>query len=143
MKVFFDTSVLVPALVDQLTNHSACFEVFRAYTMQGNQGYCSTHGLAEFYAVVTALPLPKRISTVEARIIIEESILSRIEVVSLDQPEYVEAINKVANQGLTSGVVYDALHVMAAEKAGCERIYTYNPDHFRPVCPVGIQVTAP
>lgn len=143
MKVFFDTSVLVPALVDQLTNHSVCVEVFRAYTMQSNRGYCSTHGLAEFYAVVAALPLPKRISTVEERIIIKESILSRLEIVSLEQTEYGEAINKVANQGLTGGTVYNVLHVTAAEKAGCNRVYTYTPDYFRPVCPEGIQVTAP
>ena len=42
-----------------------------------------------------------------------------------------------------SGVVYDALHLIAAERAGCQRIYTYNLAHFNRLKPLGITVTAP
>ncbi len=35
------------------------------------------------------------------------------------------------NRGLTGGIIYDALHLEAARKAGCARIYTYNLAHFR------------
>jgi predicted nucleic acid-binding protein len=49
----------------------------------------------------------------------------------------------VAKRGLASGIVYDALHVMAARKASCSRIYTQNLDHFRPLCPPEILLSAP
>ena len=39
--------------------------------------------------------------------------------------------------GLTGGMIYDALVVTAAEKAGAEKLVTFNPDHFRRVWPEG------
>ncbi len=130
MNVFFDTSVLVPALVDQLSNHPACFAVFKTYTSGENSGYCSTHGLAECYSVLTSLPLPRKVSTVEARILIEESVMKNVNIVSLTQSDYSRALTAVSNKGLASGIIYDALHAAAARKSGCSRLYTYNLTHF-------------
>ncbi|MFP4563459.1 MAG: type II toxin-antitoxin system VapC family toxin [Spirochaetia bacterium] len=130
MNVFFDTSVLVPALVDQLSNHPACFAVFRTYTSGENSGYCSTHSLAECYSVLTSLPLPRRVSTVEARLLIEESIMKNLNVVALTQSDYSQAITAVSNNALAGGIIYDALHAAAARKSGYSRLYTYNLIHF-------------
>ena len=143
MRVFFDTSVLVPALVDQLSNHESSFAVFHSYTSGSNRGYCSAHSLAETYSVLTALPLPRKISSLEARMLIEESIFKRVEVVELDRKRYRNAIELVAIKGLTSGIIYDALHVEAAKKASCSRIYTYNIDHFEALAPETIAVSSP
>lgn len=141
--VFFDTSVLVPALVDQLANHPACFSVFRQYSSGENSACCSTHSLAECYSVLTALPISRKITTVEARILIEESILGTLRAVPLDDSDYRFAVRSVSDKGLSSGIVYDALHLAAARKAGCTRIYTYNIDHFTALGPEGIEITAP
>lgn len=54
----FDTSVLVPALVDQLSTHERCFLTFRDYAGSDFRGYCSTRGLAECYSVLTATAPP-------------------------------------------------------------------------------------
>ena len=78
MRTLFDTSVLVPALVDQLGNHRAAFDALRRYTDDDDRGYCSTHALAECYATLTALPLPKRVLPEEARSLVEESICGRL-----------------------------------------------------------------
>lgn len=51
--MFFDTSVLVPAVVDQLANHEAAFEAFLNHTASPHRAYCSTHALAECYATMT------------------------------------------------------------------------------------------
>jgi predicted nucleic acid-binding protein len=64
-------------------------------------------------------------------------------VVPLTQTDYVEALRLVSHTGLTGGIVYDALHTAAAQKAGCSRIYTYNVEHFRHVCPPEITVASP
>lgn len=143
MTVLFDTSVLVPALVDQLANHPACFSAFVAATSDGNQGVCSTHALAECYSVLTSLPLRRRITAPEAHRLVEESIVPRLSVVALDMEDYREATRLVAEAGLTGGIIYDALHLAAARKAGCSRILTYNLRHFESLCPQDITVTVP
>ena len=143
MKVLFDTSVLVPALVEQLSNHAVCFETFRAYTSDGNIGVCSTHCLAECYSTLTALPLARRVTPQEAFALIERSVMGRLEIIELDKADYRAAVAKVVECGLTSGIIYDALHARAAEKAGCQRIYTYNLHHFRSLCPSNVLVSAP
>ena len=63
MKVFFDTSALVTAIVDQLPNHAAALACYRrlAQRRRGPKAVCSTHALAECYATLTALPLPRRL----------------------------------------------------------------------------------
>ncbi|MFP4067441.1 MAG: type II toxin-antitoxin system VapC family toxin [Spirochaetaceae bacterium] len=143
MRVLFDTSVLVAALVDQLSNHQSAFGVFDSYTRDENEGYCSTHALSETYSALTALPLPRRISSVEARMLIEESILGRLEIVELNNVDYMNAIENVSVRGLTSGIIYDALHVEAAKKASCSRIYTYNINHSEALITEGISVSSP
>jgi predicted nucleic acid-binding protein len=143
LKVLFDTSVIVAALVDQLSNHAACFEVFRTYTTGRNRAVVSTHGLAECYSVLTTLPVVKRISASEALVLVRESVIARVEVVALDQSDYVEALSLVSRFGLAGGIVYDALHVAAARRAGCSRIYTNNVAHFRRICSDDFTVSAP
>jgi len=143
MTVLFDTSVLVPALVDQLANHPACFSAFITATTNENQGVCSTHALAECFSVLTSLPLRRRITAPEAHRLVEESILPRMRIVALDQDDYREAVRSVAQAGLTGGIIYDALHLVAARKAGCQRILTYNLRHFEALKAQEITVTAP
>ena len=143
MRVFFDTSVLVPAVVDQLANHEAAFGALLNHTAGAHRGYCSTHALAECYATLTAVPLPRRILPGEARQLIQESILERVTAVPLTADDYCHALERVADGGLASGAVYDALHVCCAERMSIERILTYNLGDFERCRPRGIVVTAP
>ena len=63
MKASFDTSALVTVIVDQLPNHAVALACYRrlAQRRRGPQAVCSTHALAECYATLTALPLPRRL----------------------------------------------------------------------------------
>ncbi len=143
MNVLFDTSVLVPALVDQLANHPICFEALLTYTSEDHSCYCSTHALAECYSVLTVLPLRRRITPKEAWQLVQESVIGRLGVVDLDSGDYDRALTLVADRGLTSGVVYDALQLVAARKAGCTCILTYNLSHFTALDAGEIVVTSP
>ena len=116
----------MPALVEQLSNHAVCFETLKAFTSDGNIGVCSTHCLAECYSTLTALPLPRRVTPQEGLALIERSVMGRLEVIELEAADYRVALARVVECGLTSGIIYDALHARVAEKAGCQRIYTYN-----------------
>ena len=143
MRVLFDTSVLVPAVVDQLANHEASLEALLSYTDGEHAGYCSTHALAECYATLTALPLRRRIQPAEARRLVEESISGRLATVPLTNDDYADAIRRVSQGGFASGVVYDALHVCCAERIPVDRILTANLADFERLRPAGIVVAAP
>lgn len=143
MRVLFDTSVLVPAVVDQLANHEAALDALVGYTVGEHAGYCSTHALAECYATLTALPLRRRILPAEARQLVEESILARLTAVPLTRDDYVAAVRRVSHAGFASGVVYDALHICCAERIPVDRILTSNLADFERLRPAGIVVAAP
>ena len=143
MRVLFDTSVLVPAVVDQLANHDAALDALLSYTSGDHGGYCSTDALAECYATLTALPLRRRVLPAEARQLVEESILERVTAVSLTRDDYVDAVRRVSQGGFASGVVYDALHVCCAERIPVDRILTWNVADFERLRPAGIVVVSP
>jgi len=146
MKAFFDTSALVTAIVDQLPNHVAALACYRrlAHPRRGGaKAVCSTHALAECYATLTALPLPRRIQPAEAIRLIEENFLVHLAVVPLSAADYKAVLSRVTTLGIRSGAIYDALHVRCAERAGCDRIITYNVTDFERLAPPGIEVTTP
>lgn len=143
MRTLFDTSVVVAALVDQLGTHQAAFREFRRHSSGENAGFCSTHALAEIYATLTALPLQRRISPDDARRLLEETVLARLAVVPLGSADYRAVLRQVADQGLGSGAIYDALHAHCARKEGVDQILTYNLHDFERFDLEGILVAAP
>ena len=141
--VFFDTSALVPVVTEQLSNHSVAHARFVSERDAGHILCCSTHTLAECYATLTALPLPRRISGPEAARLIDVNFAKQLRVIDLTTSDYLQAIQLCADQGKTSGQIYDALHLSAALKENCHRIITFNLSHFLPLANGRIQVCAP
>ena len=90
----------------------------------------ASHGLAELYAVLTTLPVSPRITAEQAQKLIRRNVTSRMDIVALDGADYEAVIEQVTNLGLTGGIVYDALHLRAAEKAGVDRLLTFNRRDF-------------
>lgn len=131
VRVLLDTSVLVPALYTGHLEHGAA----RLYLDRARAGEIhvsvSTHALAETYATLTALPVAPRLAPADAERLIQDRLLAVSEVVPLDADDYSAVLARVAGLGLASGAVYDALHVRAAEKAGCDEVVTFNGRDFR------------
>jgi predicted nucleic acid-binding protein len=88
------------------------------------QGCISTHGLAECYAVLTRAPFSPRVHPAEASRFLEDNIIPHFELVTLSADDYKLVLSGSAKAGLVGGVVYDALHLESARKAGCDRIFT-------------------
>ena len=143
MKVCFDTSVLVTALVDQLPNHKVAFDCLVEACSRSARPVISTHAIAECYATLTALPLPRRISPIDARVMIFEGLENKLSILPLSHGSYKLAISRVSSRGLASGVVYDALHLQCAESAGCTHLYTFNLTHFLRLDPQGVRILSP
>ena len=105
----------------------------------------SAHGLAELYAALTRAPAPLLISPGDAWRMIETSLLPHVELVALTREEYRAMLKECSQHGLTGGRVYDLIHIRAAQKAGCTRLYTFNVKDFRTMAPAVLReaITAP
>ena len=69
-KIFFDTSVLIPAFAESHPNHKECFSILEKVSDKKIEVVTSSHALLEFYSVFSKLPLKTRISPLEIREII-------------------------------------------------------------------------
>ena len=135
MKAYCDTDVIVSASVMSHSHHPPAVALLQAVLSGKVSAFVSAHGLAEIYAVLTRTPFAQPISPPSAWQVIEDNVLERFEVVTLTAKEYQQTIHDCALQGWSGSRIYDALHLKAARKANCERIYTFNVRHFQQMAP--------
>ena len=62
MKVLFDTNIFVAAMIKSHPNYRISLPWIQKVRSKEIIGYISTHSIAELYAVITRLPLPKPIN---------------------------------------------------------------------------------
>ena len=135
MNWYFDSSVLVAAAVRTHSHHARATGILDELVKKKHRGYVSAHGLVEVYSVLTWAPFTPPVYPSEAWQILEQSFVPNLEVVTLSGKEYRDVIRDCAASGVAGGLVYDALHLHCAEKAGCERVYTFNVKEFRRLAP--------
>jgi predicted nucleic acid-binding protein len=140
VKVFFDTSVLVAALVKPHPRHASAIDWLKRAIAGDIEFFASTHSLAELYSTLSAFPVRPRISPAIAWQLIQENVATTAQLVSLSSAEYSATLERVSAMGLAGGVVYDALIARAAEKADAERLLTFNDRDFRRVWPEGASI---
>lgn len=137
MKILFDTSVLVAAMVEPHPMHSHAFPwLVRAKSREFDM-VVAAHTLAEVYAVLTILPLIPRIAPGVARRLIHDNVETTARVISLSSQDYVSVIKNLSDSGLSGGIIYDGLIIRAAQKADVKKILTLNPNDFKRVRPEG------
>ena len=143
--MYLDTNVLVAASVEQHQHHLQSFDLVKAVKEGTIEGCISTHGLAEFYSVLTRAPFTPRVHPAEAGRFLDDNVLPYFELITLSASDYKAVLRSCASAGLIGGVVFDALHLHSAQKAGCDRIYTFNVKDFRFLAPSDLadRVAAP
>ena len=135
MNVYIDTEIVVADAIRSHLHHAAATSLIEQIQRRRWIPVVSAHGLAEIFAVLTRTPFPRRMSPAEAWQIIQENVLQLFEIQSLSRADYTEVVRACAAQSLGGGQVFDAIHVQAARKAKCGRIYTFNLDDFRRIAP--------
>jgi predicted nucleic acid-binding protein len=130
-----DTSCLVAALLQQHPKHADAFRLLKDIRSGAREGFLATHGLAELFATLTALPLTPRLSPAQVESLLERSVHPHFTLVELTAAHYREALRMTVLQNLPSGAIYDALHVIGARSAHCSQLYTLNLRHFRLLAP--------
>ena len=88
MKVYLDTKILVAASVQEHQHHVQSFDLVKAVKEGALKGCIGTHGLAEFYSVITGAPFTPRIHATEAGRFVEDNILAHFELVALSTDDY-------------------------------------------------------
>lgn len=137
MKVMFDTSVLVAGMVEPHPMHERALPWLKRARSGDLEFFVASHTLAELYAVLTTLPVSPRISPGAAWRLIREDVITPAKVTSISPSDYGAVIRRVADLGLSGGIIYDAIITKAAQKAQVDRILTLNPDDFTRVWPEG------
>ena len=127
MKVFLDTSVLVPVFYGDHVHHRASLDLFIQFDK--STGCCGAHSLAEVYSTLTRMPGKHRISAEQAMLFIGE-IRNRLSIIALNGGEYATALESSAALGIVGGGIYDAILAHCAIKAEAEVIYTWNARHY-------------
>jgi predicted nucleic acid-binding protein len=135
VRLYFDTSVLVSLAVAHHSHHDSAFAAYRQLTDGRHQGFVSAHGLAETFTTLTRLPITPMVHPSEAYRFVSETVVGHCEVVGLLEKDYLATLAAAAKAGLRGGVLYDALQLRCAEKARCDRIYTFNISDFVRIAP--------
>ena len=135
MKVLFDTSLLVAAMVEAHPAHGVALPWLQRAKAKTDTGLIAAHTLAELYAILTRLPVNPRISPALALQLIRSNVLATCTVVALADADYVTVLDHLARLGIAGGAVYDALLLHTAWKAGVDQVVTLNAHDFRRVYP--------
>jgi predicted nucleic acid-binding protein len=123
---FFDTSVLIAAMVEDERRHEACARVLE----ETSDGHASMHSLAECYATLTSGRLGVRLSPTEAVRLVRHNVHGRLSLLGLTSHEYLKLLDAAGPAGARGGAIYDFLLLACARKIKAEKIYTLNPRHF-------------
>jgi predicted nucleic acid-binding protein len=140
MKILFDTSVIIAALIESHPMHQRAFPWLKKAKERHFELIIAGHTIAELYAVLSTLPTRPRISPAVAWRLIHENIEAIARIVSLTAAEYSFVIKKISERGMVGGITYDALIAKVAEKSKVEQLLTPNPDHFIRVWPEGEKI---
>lgn len=145
MKWYLDTSVLVAAAISRHPHHPPALGILKELASARHEGFVSAHSLAEFYSVLTRAPFKPPLYPGEVWQIIEAMVIPALELVTLTSKEYKDVIHRCALGGWLGGRVHDAVHLGCAQKAECDRIYTFNVKDFRALAPAELaaRITQP
>jgi len=135
MKVLFDTSVLIASVLISHPDHRLSKPWLEAAKAGRIECFVSCHSLAEFYRVMTALPITPVTSCLDVMNVLQTDVLVHSQIVDLTFADYQIVLHSLAQQNLRSGIVFDAIIVQAALKAGVDKLLTLNSKHFTGLWP--------
>ena len=127
MRIFLDTSILIPSFYGDHPQHDDCIRVFDR--LETDAGFCGSHSLVETYSSLTRMPGKYRVSAERARLFIT-SLREKLQAIALTEVEYFDMLDHYAATGIVGGSIYDAVLARCAVKAGAEVLLTWNQRDF-------------
>lgn len=127
-----DTSVILASLDPDEAAHASCDDLV---SKGGHSLY--VHALAEAFSILTGGQRARRLDADTAYRLLDESVIPFVQTVSLTGKEVMAALRDSRARGVRGGAVYDYLHLVAARKAGVERLITLDQRHFQALVRAG------
>jgi len=139
--VFFDTSVLLPALVALGPDDSPAMRLFDVVASgELRRPRTAWHCVLEFLSVSTRLPVPVRLTPENALFLVREEILPRFDVEQLPPVDFGRFLQTAGAERIAGGRIYD-LHIAEVARAcGSQIVVTDNRRHFVSLLRFGIRV---
>ena len=106
MKIYWDSSALVEAVLDQKIRQR----------LADDQSVTRTHALSEVFGTLTGGRLGVKFEANEAAEVMDE-LAADLEFVELSAKEILAALHDAEEKGVRGGRVHDHLHAVAAKKA--------------------------
>jgi predicted nucleic acid-binding protein len=138
-----DTNVVVAGLLSWHAHHEAASAQLIALLESQVEIVIPLPALVEAYSVMTRLPPPHRISSMDALEILESSLRDRVTLVGLDGDEGWKLLQDISQRSITGGTAYDGLILACARKGGARRLLTFNRQHFERIATEEIEIVVP
>lgn len=127
MRTYFDTVVLVGALLREHPRHSNCLALIN----NTSDPWSCAHALAEAFSTLTGSYKVPNSQAAELILGLKEA----IQIAPLELIDYETALLESRQRAVMGAGIYDALHAAFARRVGAGCIATGNPSHFRHVAP--------
>jgi predicted nucleic acid-binding protein len=127
-----DASVMVAALVAAHPQHEACARMLRHAQEARYAVVLAANGLAEVYQALCTLPLQPPISASAAAVLVRDGVEGRCRISGIHGDTLHDAIAAVVAAGRGGAAVHDALHVLSAQRARAECIWTLHVEDLLP-----------
>lgn len=131
-RVSFDTVSIIAAIIADHPNHARAVIWLQKAQRKEIVGLISAHSIAETYNVLTG---GLKVKPVLALQLLEQSVLSTLEVVPLTEADYLALVKHLVGLNISGGKIYDGLIAYAAWKAGTDYLLIYNKKHFDAIYP--------
>lgn len=144
MKVALDTSVIVAGVVEAHPDHGrARWWLVPREGADAPERVAGWHAYAEAWAVLTVLPMEPRVTGAVAAAVLER-VGRAVRLVAPTAATYRAAVDRCSGRSLRSGAVYDALHLVTAEREAADVLLTFNTGDFQRLAdPDGPRIVAP
>jgi predicted nucleic acid-binding protein len=101
VRVLFDTSVLVAAMVEAHPRHSGAAPWLKRAKSGEIEFLTANHSLAELYSILSTLPARPRISPADAWQLVQENVVASAHLIALSPADYSTTLQQAAELGLS------------------------------------------
>ncbi len=125
-----DTSVMVAAVCSWHEQHHVVSREIERRLRRREAMVVAAPTLVETYAVLTRLPSPHRLSSHDARNLIEANFLNEYTCIALNEKDYRRLVLEAPGQDVSGGRTYDWVIALCAQKAKVSALVTFNVRDF-------------
>lgn len=123
--IAIDSSVIVAALLSWHESHARAADALDRALGAKEGVIIPAHALVESYSVLTRLPAPHRLSAADTHMLLRDN-FGRVRLASQPAPAVFPMLAELAAASLGGGIVYDAVILDAAARAGAKSLLTLN-----------------